>query len=71
MYLYDYVPGEVSCITEDNVTNYVLTDVVLPLPGHSIELPSNEGNYDDVCVGVYSYQASEVNSGYTELFAYL
>ena len=60
MCLYDYVPGvqyvcvfmimsQVSCITEDNVTNYVLTDVVLPLPGHSIELPSNEGNYDDAC----------------------
>ena len=30
-------------VTEENLSNYEPTDVVLPLPDRSVELPKNEG----------------------------
>ena len=35
--------GEVTYITESDVSGYSLSDVVLPLPGYSIQLPKHGG----------------------------
>ena len=31
-----------ECLTADNVGNYCIEDIVLPLPGHSVIYPNNE-----------------------------
>jgi len=35
--------GEVAYVTEANVSEYSLTDVVIPLPGYSVQLPKHGG----------------------------
>lgn len=32
---------EVKCITEDNISDYSIEDIVLPLPGHDVIYPIN------------------------------
>ena len=44
------IQKEVEYITEENKKQYGLHDVVLPLPGYDVMLPSNKGNVCVVCV---------------------
>lgn len=44
------IQKEVEYITEENKEQYGLHDVVLPLPGYDVMLPSNKGNVCVACV---------------------
>lgn len=60
-----WLGNEVQCLTADDIGNYSIEDVVLPLPGHSITYPNNEGTILSLVIDLT--QCSVVNQWYMEL----